>query len=225
MKKIMVILLIGIIFPIKVNALDGNIELNCDNEAILPGSSVNCTIKVNNFSDEISSFHAKLLLGENLKLESIEKDSSWEGSAEGGIIDLYTDVNKSGDINISSFVVKVDNASTMNRVDVSLIDVKVGDPQFTEHKFNDVSTSVEVIIDGGSNENEPDIEENPDLEVTPDSDLKPDDSTETDKGNNESENNVDNPVTGGFKISVVLLILFISLASSIIIYRRKINNI
>ena len=109
MKKNMIItfLIVLVLLPINVKALTGNIKLTCDNTTVLPGSDITCTLTGDSFSEKISSFHGELNLESNLKLESIEEDSSWEGSADGGVIDLYTDVNKSGNINFVTFTITI----------------------------------------------------------------------------------------------------------------------
>lgn len=236
MKKIIILLVIGILFPINAHALTGNVEIQCDNYEVSSGSNINCTLKGGDFSSELSSFHAKLLLGNNLALESIEKNSSWEGSADGGVIDLYTDVNKSGDLELVTFVIKVDEVENNVDTNISITDIKIGDSQFEEHSFPQVITSIKITStssgtgsdnnpDSGT-ENNPDVGDNPDTGTESDKDVENGSDNIGDDSSNTTleENTVANPSTGHLKVGIVLVILVVSLIITIL-YKKKINNI
>ena len=59
-KKIILILFFILMLPISVDAFTGDIIINCDKNVLLEGESTKCSIVGRNFSDPISSFHAKL---------------------------------------------------------------------------------------------------------------------------------------------------------------------
>ena len=154
-SKYVFILLLAIVFlPVIVSALDGRIMVSCDDTVISPGGTLNCSISGNSFSAPVSSFHAIISLGEGLSLVSAENDSSWLGEATDGIIDLFTDVNKTGDVNFASFVIKADDNASGTLV-VSVEDIIISDNDFKGFIFGVVTTQIEVSTDGsGSGGNE-----------------------------------------------------------------------
>ena len=158
-KKFLVVLLLAMfIFPINVNAFSGKVILTCDDEVIKANDTLNCLISGNSFSAPISSFHGKILLGDGLSLVNFTKDSSWEGSGNGGIIDLYTGVNKTGKINFGSFVVKSDK-NINGSVNIKIEDINVSDDNFKVYNLSVVSKKItvsnndsnNVIVDNSSN--------------------------------------------------------------------------
>lgn len=252
---ILTLLIVGTVLPIKVQALTGNMKLTCDNTTVLPGTNITCTLTGDSFSEKISSFHGELNLGSNLKLESIEEDSSWEGSADGGIIDLYTDVNKSGDINFVTFTVKADSDISNIDNNVSIDNIKIGSAEFIEYDFANVSTSIKITSndnDGNNGEDNPGSEPEDDKENNPgnkpeddkenesgnqpgnDQEQKPEEDKENESDNNNNdnnnnnnyENNITNPTTGNStNIAVIIFIILVSAATMIIVYKKNKNVI
>lgn len=162
-KYTVILLLALMLFPVLVNALDGQVTVSCEDTVIGPGGTLTCSISGNSFSALISSFHAKITLGEGLTLMSVEKDSSWLGSGDGGIIDLYTDVNKTGDVNFASFVIKADDDVSDNVV-VNIEEIIISDDNFIEYNFEVISTEIEVSnattgVGGSDGGEEPEVPE------------------------------------------------------------------
>ena len=122
----------------------GGMKISCDSDTILPGESATCTIEGSNFTKEISSFRTVINLDSNLILESIEKDSSWEGSAEGGIIDLYTDVNKTGSFNVATFTVRAKEIDTGVSAFIEIENTVVSDENFDEYVVGSFEISVRI---------------------------------------------------------------------------------
>ena len=143
-----IIFLIVLFCPIVINALSGQIILTCDSEVIGPGDTLNCSISGNNFSIPISSFHAKITLGEGLTLISSTVDSSWNGLANDEIY-LYTLVNKTGEVNFASFVVKA-NDLVRDNTNISIEEITVSDDKFKEYSFGVVTKEIDISSDSGS---------------------------------------------------------------------------
>lgn len=122
----------------------GKIKIECDRTSILPNESLNCAIKGENFTTQLSSYSAKLILGNNLSLVAIEKDSSWEGSGDGGIIDLYTDVNKTGNFNIATFTVKADDINAGIDSNILLQNITISDENFDEYVLNNATLDLRI---------------------------------------------------------------------------------
>lgn len=149
---IIVFITIGILFLVlketysftDSNQVNGKIKIECDSNNVLPGENLTCAIKGENFTTELSSYSTKLILGNNLNLVTIEKDPSWEGSGEGGIIDLYTDTNKTGNFNIATFIIKADNINSGFDSNISLQNTIISDENFEENSVNDTSLNIRV---------------------------------------------------------------------------------
>lgn len=154
-KKLIIIIfliIIGIIFLIlkdtysieQNNGITGDIKIICDSNNILPNETLNCAIRGENFTTQVSSYSTKLILSENLTLVNIEKDSSWEGSGEGGIIDLYTDINKTGNFNLATFSIKASSINTGLNTNISLQNTVISDEKFTEYTLNNSDLDIRI---------------------------------------------------------------------------------
>ena len=142
-KLVILIGILGLMLPFKVNALNGSVSLTCDKNKVSPGSTISCSIK-GNITEEVSSVHAEIDLGSNLTLENPKSSQIWEGNGEGGVYDLYTDENKSGTFDIGTFSVKVgdikDGASTY----IGLKNVVLSDASFNEQSFSVSKVNVRI---------------------------------------------------------------------------------
>ncbi len=152
MKKIL-ITIIGIIclFSITdVNALSGTASLTCDKNLVNAGDVVNCTLSGSSGEDIVTAISARVVLGENLALQSITKGSKFEGSANDGIIELYQDkaISPSGTFDIATFSVKVNAAVTDSKIMVNAI-------SFTDGNFkgNDVTAKSHSLRSPSTNNN------------------------------------------------------------------------
>lgn len=113
-KLFMLLCLLMIILPVKVNALAGSVSITCNKSNVIVGDTIDCTLKGTVTEDTVSGVTAKVKLSDNLTLTSITNDSAWQGEEDGGNIDLYTSNFKSGTFNIATFSVKVGNNATNN---------------------------------------------------------------------------------------------------------------
>jgi len=225
-KIYILLLLVAICFPITVNALTGNVTVSCTDTSVSSGENLNCSIVGDGFSEAISSFHGKVVLGDGLTLQSATKDSSWEGLATNGIIDLYTDVNKTGKVNFATFIVKADEVTTRKNVTISIDEIVVSDSNFEESSLNSISIDIEIL--------ENDTTNNDDNNNDSSNNNNNDDTTNNNDNNNDSSNNnnnnpsnndfLENPKTGNFGYIVIFIIMFSSL-TVILIYIRKRRDI
>lgn len=138
MKKNLIILLIliGIILPLKVNALSGSISLSCNPSTIKPGATSTCTLS--GYGDSgVAGVDAKVSTSGNISLVSINTSTSWQGNGDGNHIGLYSDTDKTGSFPIATIVVKGTSEGTGT---VSIYDVK----------FADGATYKNVVIGGKS---------------------------------------------------------------------------
>ena len=137
-KKIIIfIALISVLLPINVKALTGSINLSCDKTKLNPNEETTCYVK-GNINEEVSGIDATLVLGDNLTLSSITKDSIWDSGDVGtdsNKIVLVTSNNPKGNFNVVTFKVKAGSKSNMD-TKISLSDVKLSNAtDFTETDF------------------------------------------------------------------------------------------
>ena len=131
MKKVLYTLgLIGLLSPLSIKALTGDVTVTCEKNKLSKGETTTCAIK-GNTTEGVSAVSAKVNLGENLTFVSFTPDSSWQGDGEEGNIALYTDNNKNGNFNIGTITVKAGNTTGVT-TSVGLKDVKLSDASFTE---------------------------------------------------------------------------------------------
>lgn len=134
----------------------GNLVLDCTSSSgskkILPSENMVCILSAKNFTTQVSSFSADLVLGNNLTLkesEIIDNDTSsgdedWLGSVSGGNIDLYTGINKIDNFSIAKFVIQTGDINTGFDTKISLKNVVISDESFDEIKLDDIATDVRI---------------------------------------------------------------------------------
>ena len=150
-KKIIIfIALIGVLLPVNVKALTGSINLSCDKTKLNPNEETTCYVK-GNINEEVSGIDATLVLGDNLTLSSITKDSIWDSGDVGtdsNKIVLVTSNNPKGNFNVVTFKVKAGSKSNID-TKISLSSVKLSNAtDFTETDFTveDVSIRIPSIV-------------------------------------------------------------------------------
>ena len=200
-KKLILLGVIALLLPAKIWALTGNVVIECDNTQLSVNQTTQCYVKCKNFTDSVAAFHGKVTVDNKLSIIKITKDSSWEGAADNGVIDVYTDVNKSGNFNIASFEVK---AIASGDGQITLSEIEITDSQFQETAVSNVVKTISVT---GSN--------------TPAS-QDPGPSTPTSQ---DTDDNVGvNPGTGSYIVWIVAAFLVLSAGICLILYRRTSNN-
>lgn len=146
-KKIIIfIALISVLLPINVKALTGSINLSCDKTKLNPNEETTCYVK-GNINEEVSGIDATLVLGDNLTLSSITKDSIWDSGDVGtdsNKIVLVTSNNPKGSFNVVTFKVKAGSKSNID-TKISLISVKLSNAtDFTETDFTVDDVSIRI---------------------------------------------------------------------------------
>lgn len=146
-KKIIIfIALISVLLPINVKALTGSINLSCDKTKLNPNEETTCYVK-GNINEEVSGIDATLVLGDNLTLSSITKDSIWDSGDVGtdsNKIVLVTSNNPKGNFNVVTFKVKAGSKSNID-TKISLSSVKLSNAtDFTETDFTADDVSIRI---------------------------------------------------------------------------------
>lgn len=146
-KKIIIfIALIGVLLPVNVKALTGSINLSCDKIKLNPNEETTCYVK-GNIDEEVSGIDATLVLGDNLTLSSITKDSIWDSGDVGtdsNKIVLVTSNNPKGSFNVVTFKVKAGSKSNID-TKISLSNVKLSNAtDFTETDFTVDDVSIRI---------------------------------------------------------------------------------
>ena len=109
------------------------VVVECNKTAINSNETLTCSIKGQDFDYQVSSFSADVSLSDTLVLPQYSFDNSnWQGAVENGEIDLYTDVNKSGNMEFASFTVQAGSINTGANATISLSNVVVSNALFEE---------------------------------------------------------------------------------------------
>ena len=125
--------------------IDESIVLDCSDEIFSPSETVTCTIKGNDFTTQVSSLTAKLVIGNNLTLGTVNfEEASWQGDGSEGKIDLYTADNKKGDFDIVEFTIAASNITTGVDTNISLTDIEISDENFDTYQIDDVSLDIRI---------------------------------------------------------------------------------
>lgn len=123
----------------------GQMNLSCDKTTIIGGESINCTITGTVAStSQVSAISSRIVLSDNLELTNITTDSSWQGNGEEGIIELYTDENKSATFLIATFTAKLTEGVTNATESISLENNFFYDHQFIEHQIETTTIPIQT---------------------------------------------------------------------------------
>ncbi len=108
-------------------ALSGSITISCPQTAVVPGSSIDCSIN-GSTNEPINAVSAQISMGSGLTLSSSVKSIEWDGSVSGSSIDVYS-TNKTGSFSIATITVKAE--STMpNSTTISVNSIQFSDASF-----------------------------------------------------------------------------------------------
>jgi len=207
LKKIMLIFF-GVIFfiPINVSAAGGKVLLNCDKNTISSDESVKCSI-TGDFDYLISAFHGVVVVSDKLVLSELNVDSSWEGSADKGTIDLYTDKNKMGKVNFITFTLKPKSTDISGDISVVIDDIFVGNKNFEEVEIVDASFKLKVT-NTSTNDN-----------INDDNNINNNDNSNDNNNSDNNQNVTTNPQTGNN--SVIYISILLGLSVVLIILQNK----
>ena len=151
MKKTFVFLLFILsLFPLKVKALSGGVNLNCSPLVVPGGNYVVCNITATS-DEEVTGFSADISLTSNLEFDSFVTDSDiWQGDGESGKIGLYTDENKTDTFSIGTLKIKVKDGVSNTEEIISLVNCMFSDVNFKKVSLSNVSQKIRIPSVGNS---------------------------------------------------------------------------
>ena len=126
-----------------VFAASYQVTVQCNSSVVSANSNTTCTIK-GTTTGQVSSIHAEVRLGNNLTLNSVTKSSIWEGSVENGVIDFYTESNKTGTFDIATVTLNVGSLNDHSSF-ISLSNIVVSDENFLEYSVNFTSYEIRTL--------------------------------------------------------------------------------
>lgn len=148
MKKsktiLMLFFIVSLFITNKVDALEANVNLNCNKYTINAGEQSTCDIIVSVNSGSLSSFAGQVSLSDNLELVSAISSDSWEGNGNDGNFQLYTDTLKEGNVSIGKVTVKVKSGVVDTTEVLKLTDIILGDEDFNDQNQDDVQKEIKV---------------------------------------------------------------------------------
>ena len=137
------IILLLVIIPLNYVDASSEIMLECPNSGVL-GSELVCSLK--GYSDTyVSSLSAKLKVDGNIEFVGFNTNSIWMGDGNNGDIELYTDVNKTGEFSIGTITVRLSiNDNGRNGI-VLIEDISYYDDKFKEIVVSDISSNIKIL--------------------------------------------------------------------------------
>ena len=139
--KIIILMLFLLIIPHKYVNASSVIVMECPNKGN-PGNIITCNLK--GTSDKpISSLSAKISVNGEVEFVSFTTNSIWEGNGNNGVLDLYTDVNKTSLFEIGTVTLKLgSNSNKLGTVIVS--NIIYYDDKFTAINVDNVSKEIKI---------------------------------------------------------------------------------
>lgn len=126
MKKIIyIIITIMLIFPIKISALDITPVITCDKTVLNIGEQAICKFKVQVSGGKISGISAPFTYENEYATVKVEKESTWEGNANGNSMDYYEYNDYSGNVSIATIIYKVKEDVVINNDITSNLTISV----------------------------------------------------------------------------------------------------
>ena len=205
MKKRCLILLISLFcfIPTFVYGATGSISIKCDSNFLVAGDSTNCVISGS--SDEVVTAISASLNASNITFVSFTPSSKWVGDdISNGKIDIYTADDISGNFEIGTLKIKVNDGVYNIDDSVELKDVLYYNSSYSSYNVDSSSFNIKIINDD-SNDNDDNNDNN--------------NSSTSNAVNNNDKNTITNPKTGQ---SYVIFVIFLLVISSIsIIYLKN----
>lgn len=141
MKKLVILLIL--LIPIKVNALENSINLECNLVNVKSGGEITCN--VNGISDIlINGLNANINLSSNLEYVDFVVGTSWIGDASGNKIGLYSGTNKKGNFNFGVLTLKVKANVFDSNEFIKLTNCHYVNEEFNKVNLSDVKVDIRV---------------------------------------------------------------------------------
>lgn len=90
------------------------VVLDCGNANV--GKTGKCTVRATSTGGTVSAFHGKVSVTGNASFVSFTPGSGWSGDGNGGVIDIYTDISKSGTFTLGTVTYKGNQAGNASLV-------------------------------------------------------------------------------------------------------------
>lgn len=138
-----VILFIILLVPIKINALTGEIKINCSPLTAKANTTITCDITATS-DGLINGIKANIELSENLEYVDFTTNEKWQGDGTGNQIGLYTSTNVEGNHTLGTLTVKVkDNVFDTNET-ISLTNCLYSDENFEKISITNASVNIRI---------------------------------------------------------------------------------
>ena len=209
MKKRCLILLISLFcfIPTFVYGATGSISIKCDSNLLVAGDSTNCIISGSS-DEEVTAISASLNAS-NITFVSFTPSSKWVGDdISNGKIDIYTADDISGNFEIGTLKIKVNDGVYNIDDSIELKDVLYYNSSYSSYNVDSASFNIK-IVNNDSNDNNDNSDGN-----------NNDNSAVNNDNNSDSNNTITNPKTGQSYVVFIIFLLVIS-STSIIYLKNK----
>ena len=126
-KKVnLILLLIIVLLPVKVMAIEGSVNVNCTPKTITEAGWINCSIS-GTTTDNVSSFSATVSVPAGVTFEDdfTVANNNWSGSTTDGVINLTNSTGVTGSFEIGTFKIYAYDSITANSILIKLENVKL----------------------------------------------------------------------------------------------------
>lgn len=108
-KRIIALLLVMILIPLKVKALTGSTSLECDKSTAIKGETINCTLKGTIEEDEIKKYEGNIIIEDNyFELVSVTPNSIvGTGEANNAHMEYIISNPVTGQFDLATIVIKI----------------------------------------------------------------------------------------------------------------------
>ena len=162
MKKIIifVVIVLTLFITSEVKAEVTTLNITCESAKVNPNKIITCQIS-GKTQKEISGLSAKIQLGNNLKLEEVVTDESWEGDGEGGKIDLYTDTNKIGSFSVATVKIKALETTEDYSTEIKINNISYSDKEFQLFEGEDKEFKILITKNINTNDGQEELPDSP----------------------------------------------------------------
>ncbi len=212
MKKRCLILLISLFcfIPTFVYGATGSISIKCDSNLLVAGDSTNCVISGS--SDEVVTAISASLNASNITFVSFTPSSKWVGDdISNGKIDIYTADDISGNFEIGTLKIKVNDGVYNIDDSVELKDVLYYNSSYSSYNVDSSSFNIKIINDDSNDSND----------NNDDSNNNNNNNTVNNDNNSDNNNTITNPKTGQSYVIFVIFLLAISSISIIYLKNKR----
>ena len=146
MKKLKLLILIGLLLPINAKALTGSINVSCTPSEAKAGDTVTCTVTAT-ADGNVTAIELPYNLGEGAMITSYDYDhSKWhDNGIEKNILEGYPEDDLTGSFTIGTFKIKISDTLTTGNIALNFTNNIFYDSNDQENSIPNASTTINIV--------------------------------------------------------------------------------